>query len=170
MQATSQLLIVILIFSLCGCSKQGTPKPKDEGQEISAADHVDASELPASRNFLHKQFTVTNYSEFAFTLPPHIVNPTLRGNFRAFTKGSSGSASSKPADIDLILMNEQEFDDFVHGRPADATYEADSSPSQTLNYAVPPTHDRAQAYHLVFRNSGGSRVTVAEADFTVSFQ
>src|SRR5208282_2726095 len=75
-----------------------------EPQVMSAADYVDATVLPAPRNFLHKQFTVTNYSEFAFTVPPHIVNPTLRGNFRAFTKGNPDSTSPKPADIDLILM------------------------------------------------------------------
>jgi hypothetical protein len=131
---------------------------------------VDATVLPAPRNFLHKQFTVTNYSEFAFTVPRHSVNPTLRGNFRAFTKGSSGSTSSKPADIDLMLMNEQEFDDFVRGRPGDVTYEADSSHNQEVNYAIPPTHDQAQTYHLVFQNSSRQRITFVEADFTVSFE
>src|SRR5208282_4156542 len=141
-----------------------------EPQVMSAADYVDATVLPAPRNFLHKQFTVTSYSEFAFTVPPHIVNPTLRGNFRAFTKGNPDSTSPKPADIDLILMNGQEFDDFVHGRPGDATYEADSSHNQAVKYAIPPTHDRAERYHLVFQGAGRSRAIVVEADFTVSFQ
>ena len=139
-------------------------------QVTFAADHVDATPLPAPRRFLHAQFTVADYRGFAFTVPPHAVDPTLRGKFRAFTKGSSGSASSKPADIDLMVMSDGEFDDFVHGRSAEATYEADSSPNLRVKYAMPHTLDRARLYHLVFRNSGGSRTTFVEADFTVSFE
>jgi hypothetical protein len=140
-----------------------------ELQAMPSVDHVGATLLPPS-NFLHKQFTVTNYSEFAFTVPPHSGNPTLCGNFRAVAKENSRSTSAKPADIDLMVMNEEEFEDFVRGRSSAATYEADPSSNQTIKYAIPRTLNRAQCYHLVFRNSSQSRVSLVEADFTVSFQ
>jgi hypothetical protein len=148
----------------------GTQEPAAAPAGMAAADHVDATAMPVPNHFLHKRFSMTDSSEFAFTVPPHAVNPTLRGSFRAFTKGSSGSASSKPAAIDLMLMNEEEFDDFVHGRSYDASYEADSSPNLTVQYAMPHTLGRACVYHLVFRNSHGSRTSIVDADFTVSFQ
>lgn len=165
--------VVSPIMTLTG-KPAGTQKAADT-QEAAApagmapADHVDASLKPPD-HFLHKQFTVTDGSEFGFTVPPHAGNPILRGSFRAFTKDSSDSAGSKPAAIDLMVMNEEEFDDFVHGRSYDATYEADSSPNLTVQYAMPHTLDRARVYHLVFRNSRGSRTTLVVADFTVSFQ
>ena len=139
-------------------------------QGASAADHVDATRLPAPNHFLHKQFTLTDRSDFAFSVPPHIVNPILRGNFHAFAKDSLDSTNRKPANIDLALMNEREFKDFVHRRSGDATYEVDSSSSQAVNYAIPPTHDRLESYHLVFQGSGRSSATVVDADFTVSFE
>jgi len=145
-------------------AQAGAPAP----QGMSTVDHVDATMLPP-RNFLHKQFTVTNYSEFAFTVLPHSGNPTLRGNFRAVTKESSGSTSAEPADINLMVMNKEEFEDFVRGRSSDATYETDPSSNQMVKYALPHTLNRAQCYHLVFRNPSQSRVSV-EADFTVSFR
>jgi hypothetical protein len=144
------------------------PPPAPQG--TSAADHADATRLPAPNHFLHKQFTLTDRSDFAFSVPPHIVNPSLRGNFHAYAKDSPDSTNRKPANIDLALMNEREFEDFVQGRSADATYELDSSSSRTLNYAIPPTLDQPQRYHLVFLGSRRSSATVVDADFTVTFQ
>lgn len=148
----------------------GEQEGADEPQVMSAADHVDAMALPPPNRFLHKQFTVTSYSEFVFTVPPHTVHPTLRGNFRAFTQDAPESTTAKPAVIDLMVMNEEEFGEFVRGRPADFVYEADSSSNQTVKYTIPHTLDRAQTYHVVFRNPREPHATVVEADFTISFE
>jgi len=137
---------------------------------MSAADHVDATVLPAPNHFLHQQFSVTDYTEFRFEILPHSANPTLRGSFRAFTGDNSESPGSSPASISLMVMNEAEFKDFVRGRSDDATYEAEPSSNQTVQFAMPHALDRAQSYHLVFRNSGKSRAILVKADFTISYQ
>jgi len=147
-----------------------TQPPAPAPPSPSPADHVDATQLPAPNHFLHKQFTLTDRSDFAFSVPQHIVNPSLRGSFRAFTKNNPDSTNRKPAKIDLALMNEQEFEDLVHGRSGAATYEVESSSSQAVNYAIPPTHDRPERYHLVFQGSRRSSVAVVDADFTVTFE
>ena len=147
-----------------------TPAPAAAPPAISLADHVAGTALPGPNHFLHGQFTVTNSSEFAFSVPPHVVNPVLRGGFRAFAKSSLDSTSPTPANVDMVLMNDRQFADFTHGRPCDATFDADSSSNQTVNYAMPPTHDQEERYHLVFQRTGTAGAIVVKADFTVSFQ
>ena len=136
----------------------------------TSADHVVGTALPVADHFLHRQFTVTNGSDFVFTVPAQVVNPRLRGNFRAFTKAAPPLTTPEPAEIDLMLMNQRQFEDFVSGRSADAAFELDSSSSRTLTYAIPPTLGRPQRYHLVFLGSRRSSTTVVDADFTVTFQ
>jgi len=150
-------------------SKAAPEKP--QLKKFHPADRVDISPFPEPNHFLHKVFAVRNYTQFPFVVPPNIVNPKLRGNYRSFIKGSGfDPARSKAADVDLALLNEQEFADFANGRPGSATYEIDSSHDQAVDYAVPPTHGHPQPYHLVFRNPARSGTRFVDADFTVSFE
>lgn len=135
----------------------------------SELDHVDLSELPAPQNFLRKRFAVTEYKEFAFTIPPHAASPTLQGSYRAFAK-SAKSTSREPAAVELMLMNEEEYSAFVHQRSVAVTYATDPSPGQTVAFPLKSTLGQAQQYHLVFNNSEGSKTKFVDADFTVSFE
>jgi hypothetical protein len=145
------------------------PVDTDEPKFLLVADHADTTPHPPANHLVHKQFVVNPYCEFPFIVPAHIVNPTLRGNFRAFANDSANAADSPPR-VDLMLMNEQQFHDFVRGRQCNIGYQAKLSSSQSVNLAIPATHDRAQAYHLVFRNPSGTGLTSVNADFTVSFE
>lgn len=146
------------------------PEDNYNPPSTSQADHVDISKLPGPRNFLHKRFAVTSYADFPFTLPPHSVSPRLQGSFHSFTKDSPGPGV-QPANVELLLMNDQEFNNFVHQQPGDATYAADPAPQQTVDFALKSTLDQPQKYHLVFHNSpGGTKTKLVAADFTVSFE
>jgi hypothetical protein len=126
------------------------------------------SERPKS--VLHKVFPVKKYAQFAFVAPPHQGNARLRGLFRSFAKrGDPDSTSDGTADVDLMLLNEQEFNEFLHGQPQSVTYELDSAHDQKVDWRVPTTYEEPQTYHLVFSNSGGTKIKFVEADFTVSF-
>jgi len=139
--------------------------------EAHPNDHVALDGPAKPKNFLHAVFPVANYSQFVFVVPPHQTNPKLHGNFRSFTNpGDPDSSSNNAANVDLMLLNEQEFDDFVHGRPGNATYELDSSHSQMVEYVVPSTRDQAREYHLVFQTSSGGTKIFVKANFTVSFE
>jgi len=134
-------------------------------------DHVALDGPAKPKNFLHAVFPVANYSQFVFVVPPHQMSPRLHGDFRSFTNpGDPDSSSNNAANVDLMLLNEQEFDDFVHGRPGNATYELDSSHSQIVDYVVPATRDQAREYHLVFQTSSGGTKIFVKANFTVSFE
>jgi len=150
-------------------AQAGSQEPAAVSAE-TGTDHVEGTALPVPEHFLHRQFTVTDRSDFVFTVPAQVVNPHLRGNFRAFTKATAQAITSEPADVDVMLMNERQFQEFVLGRSADAAFELDASSSRTLNYAIPATLGRAQRYHLVFLGSRRAGATVVDADFTVTFQ
>src|SRR5271170_3596913 len=125
-----------------------------------------------SKNLVHGVFPVNKYTQFAFVVPPRQGYPRLQGDFRSFTKRREpDSTSDKTADVGLLLLNEQEFNDFLQGRPGSTTYELDPAHDQTVDWRVPVTYDQPQQYHLVFNNSdGGPKTKYVKADFTVSFQ
>jgi hypothetical protein len=130
--------------------------------------HVEAK----PEHFLHRVFSLSDHTQFSFVIPPHQANTRLRGTFRSFTKRSDpDSTSDRTADVDLLLLNEQEFNEFQHGQPQSVTYELDSSHNQLVDWRVPMTYGEPQTYHLIFGNSeGGARIKFVEADFTVSFE
>lgn len=169
MKRSSEWLLVIVLSLLgCGCSKkeaqrEEAPKPFDRPVDYG-------SETP--KDLLHSVFPVDKYAQFAFEVPPHQGNARLHGDFRSFTKRSDpDSTSNKAADVDLMLLNEKEFNEFLHGRLESATYELDPAHNQLVDWRVPASFDEPQQYHLVFSNSaGGTRTKFVKANFTVSFQ
>ncbi len=158
---------------LKGQAKASTTKPDEFiPQEPLLIDH--RLDLPSvePKSVLHKIFSVSKYAQFAFVVPPHEGNAKLRGTLRSFTKRRDpDSTSGSIADVDLMLLNDQEFQDFLHGQPQTATYELDSVHNQMVDWRVPTTYADPQTYHLVFSNSGsGTKTKFVEADFTVSFE
>jgi hypothetical protein len=140
-------------------------------QKALPVDHSDYLEAGKPRSFLHKVFSLNKNADFGFEIPPHQWNARLRGNFRSFTKRSSpDSTSDRTADIDIVLLNEQEFNNFLHGQPPNVTYELDSAHSQIIDWRIPTTYGDPQVYHLIFCNSGRTKTKFVEADFLVSFE
>ena len=137
-----------------------------------AVDRVVRSGPKPPAHFLHRTFPVKTYQPFEFSVPPQSFNARLQGNFRAFIIGSNGSnVSDENANVEVLLLNEQEFDDFTHGRQSTATYSVDAGYNQIVECALPATRDEARKYYLVFRNPrGGAKTKFVDADFTASFE
>jgi hypothetical protein len=157
---------------------KGPAKPvptKLEAEELTRepqpTDHPVYLHSEKSKKLLHSVFSVNKYAQFVFVIPPHQGYARLHGDFRSFTKrGDLDSTSDKTADVDLMLLNEQEFNDFQHGRLSSATYEIDPAHNQMVDWGIPSSYDQPQQYHLVFSNSdGGPRTKFVKADFTVTF-
>jgi len=133
--------------------------------------HIDLpSEKP--RKLLNKVFPINKYVQFAFVVPPHQSNTRLRGAFRSFTKRRDpDSTSGSTAGLDLMVLDDQQFQAFLHGQPQTAAYELDSVHEQEVDWRVPTTYADPQTYHLVFSNPGSAtKIKFVEADFTVSFE
>lgn len=159
-------LMSALLLVVGGCSRKQEPQ-----EAVAAVDRIVASTPRPPNNFLHKTFPVTAYVKFEFEVPPHVINPRLHGSFQSFVKGSGGLISNESANVDMLLLNENEFEEFARGRQGSATQTVDPSYSQAVDFALSSTLGEPEKYYFVFRNSpGGSRTKIVKADFTVSFE
>jgi hypothetical protein len=181
MKALFALLTIISLLLGCACSKRevpGTKRPNvDQSQEVRPDEplepltvtpvHVEAQ---PPENFLHTVFSVSNYTQFSFVAPPHQDNTRLHGTFRSFIHRNDPNFSDSTANVDVMLLNDREFNEFLHGPSQSVTREVDSAHNQTVDWQIPRTYGEPQTYHLVFSNSGsGAKTKFVEADFTVSF-
>jgi hypothetical protein len=119
---------------------------------------------PASgpNHFLHQRFSLRSYQGFAFEVPAHAIHPMLHGGFKS-------SAGGQNADIELLLLNQQEFDEFIHGRPGSATFTAEASDGGEVDWSLRSSVAEALKYYLVFRNPAARpRTTLVDANFTVN--
>jgi len=152
-----------------GAEPQQAQAPEDRPvPKPHPSDHIAESPVGTSSAIVRKTFAVSAPAKFSFEIPPHAASPQLHGTFRSFVAGVQSSDES--ADIDLLLMNGEQFADFQRGQPADTIYSVDSSHDQDVSFGLAATLDHPVQYYLVFRNSAGSPAKkVVQADFQVDF-
>jgi hypothetical protein len=146
------------------------PQMSEELIEVSTplpADHVTLDPTPPQNNFLHKRFALKNYGEFTFIVPPYQASPRLHGFFRSWAEGGS---TKDAINVDLLLLNDREFEDFRGGRAGNSTYAVEATHNQAVDFAIASTTGAKRLYHLVFRIPDRSRNAVVDADFTLSFE
>jgi hypothetical protein len=103
-------------------------------------------------------------------IPAHQSNAKLHGVFRSFTKRDDPDSSDRTADVDLLLLNDEEFNQFQNGQPQSVTYELNSAHNQMIDWWIPATRAEAKTYHLVFINSANDvKLKFVQADFTLTF-
>jgi hypothetical protein len=142
----------------------------------SASDHAsDDTPVGTSKALLHKTFNVAGIVDLPFDLPAHASTAQLRGTYRSFLPHSgvqpAGERSDdRAADVEFLLLNEQQYADLLNGRPGDALFSADDTSNGEVNFSLPPTFVQPAKYYLVFRNSSrGGAKRVVQADFRIDF-
>jgi hypothetical protein len=154
-------------FFVTSCEKK---KPRAEEAVVLPMDRVAASPASSSQSVLHKSFSLTTSASFPFEIPAHTVMPHLHGNYKSFVKQLAVQANDESANIDFLIVNEDQYADFIHGHSGEALFSADASHDQDVDFSLPASQDRAQKYYLVFRNSpGGSAKKLVQADFSLDF-
>ena len=134
-------------------------------------DHSVSVEPGKPTHFLHNVFPLNRRAQFALLIPAHQNNARLHGTFRSFTKRNDPDSSDRSADIDLLLLSDEEFNQFQNGQPQSVTYELNSAHNQMVDWWVPATRAEAKTYHLVFINSADEvKVKFVQADFTLTFE
>jgi hypothetical protein len=163
MKVTCILTMGLLL--LCACSKKEAHKRnKDPLNQVSSA----PAEAP--RHFLHKSFKVDTYVKFPFDVPAHAFNPKLQGSFKSYLAGKSPDSGDDSSNVDFLLMNAEEFDDFAHNRSSAVRYSIGAAHRQDVDYSLPATLEDPVKYFIVFRNSGvNAPPRMVDADFTLSF-
>jgi hypothetical protein len=132
---------------------------------LQPMDHA-SSTAPLADKYLRATFPLKKSAQFTFVIPPHTVSPRLHGSFQSSLRHSA-SDDPKEAQIELMLLSAQQYDDFIHGRPGDSTFELQSS-SHTVDFLLPAAHDQPQEYHLVFRDPAERPKLFVKAEFAVN--
>jgi hypothetical protein len=136
----------------------------------SALDHVGDSPVGTSAAVLNKTFRIATVVDSPFEIPAHAASPQLRGTYHSFVQPQGTASSDDSADVEFLLLNQQQYTDFLNRRPSDALFSADSAHNGEVHVSLPPTRDHPAKYYLVFRNSSPSEGKKAvQADFRVDF-
>jgi hypothetical protein len=134
--------IATVVIPLAVLKKQAEASAKPvvvETREPQTVDHPVYRLSEEPKNFLHRVFPVKKYAQFEFVVPPHQGHPTVHGVFQSFTnRDDPDSTSDKTADVDLMLLNEQEFDQFRRGQLESTTYDLDPAYNQTVDGECQP--------------------------------
>lgn len=132
------------------------------------ADHVGGSVVGSIVPVLHRTFRVRSAVQLAFIVPAHAASPHLRGTYESFVKGLG--ADGADADVEFLVLNDQQFADFISKRAGESTFSAVDAHSQEVNATLPPTINQPEKYHLIFRNnSRGPERKFVQADFRMEF-
>ena len=160
------LLATMLLLAANACEKKKVPT-----EEIPLpADRVSRSPVETSQTVLHKTFTVTTSDSFPFEIPAHAAIPHLRGNYKSFVKRIEAQSNDDTANVEFLILTEEQNIDFANGHFGEALFSADASHDQDVNVSLPASRDLPKKYYLIFRNPpGGEKRKIIQADFTLDF-
>jgi hypothetical protein len=158
------VLIAIFFLAVEACSKQPPPPPV-----TTAAPHRAApSPVGTTQTVLQKTFNLKDSATFPFEIPADAVQPHLHGIFESFT-GQAHAASDDSANIDFLVLNEEQQTAAENNRASEAMFSVEASHNQAVNLDLPPSMNHSAKYYLVFRNPDAKTSKVVEANFRVDF-
>jgi hypothetical protein len=147
-------------------SRCATPSCKPTEMDMVVRD----SPVGTSTPILHKTFDVGALVKLPFEIPPHSANPQLRGSYRSFLPKGRMPGDETSADVEFLLLNQQQYDTFFSGHESGVIFSAPDSHNQEVNAGLPPTFAQPARYYLVFRNnSPANGKKLVQADFRVDF-
>jgi hypothetical protein len=149
-------------------AKANKPAEDRAPSKLVPSDLIAPSPVGTSGVILHKTFSVATAATFSFLIPAHAVSPQLHGRYQSFIR-QAGQSSEEAADIDFLLMNEEQHANFLSGQPADVLFSVDASHDQEVNFGLPASQNHPAKFYLVFRNSPSEGKKIVQADFTVDF-
>ena len=114
------------------------------------------------RRLIHRRIPVKYAQSISFVIPAQASHPRLHGRFVA--SGGSGA-------IDIMLMNPQEFDQFIHYQEVTVGFSQNGSSRGQISWTIGATYRDPQKYYLVFHSAEETaNPTWVDADFTLSFE
>ena len=150
-------------------AKAGVESFESDARKPNPADPRGGSGVGSSIPLLNRTFRVRKAVQLPFEVPAHAATPRLNGGYRSFLKPGAETGEAE-AEIELLVLNERQYREFLANRTGEAVFTAEQSSDQQVNAYLPPTLDRPQSYHLVFlNNSKGPERKFVEADFHVEF-
>ncbi|HEY6185870.1 MAG TPA: hypothetical protein VIW67_26750 [Terriglobales bacterium] len=156
-------LVAFILLALIGCNRS-QPKPEETTPMVQSV-------VPPEQHIVHKTFSVQKYESFEIAIPAHCLHPRLHGNFKSFRYGEQGNRSSdEAANVDVLLLDEQQFKVFSSGPLEEGTRSAQNTHDQEIDWALPASYNDDRKFYLVFNNATGKPKTkMIDADLTLSF-
>lgn len=158
------ILIAAFLLTLAGCTKE----PPPQAAAVVPSDHVAPSPVGTNQTVLQKTFSLKASATFPFEIPAHAAQPHLHGIFESFV-GQLHGTSDDSANVDFLIMNEEQQAAFASNRPGEAMFDVEASHNQAINFDLPASMNQPVKYYLVFRNPQGKGSKVVEANFRVDF-
>jgi hypothetical protein len=164
----SFLLIAVAAVALPGCNHASKQQPADHSP---SGDRVSQAPPAAPQPVAHGLIKVDKFQKFPFDVPPHVIAPRLLGEFSSFMQGSGGARiSDESADVELMVMTEAQYDDFVHKRGAQSVDAVEPSHNHGVKITLPSSQDEPVRYYVVFRRTTDAKKPVwVNADLTADF-
>lgn len=146
-----------------------TPQPVSH--QLTAEDHIEDSPVGSSSQIVKKTFPLARAVQFSFEIPPHAATPKVHGTFRSFVQQGLGpSADDSASNINVLLMNEQQYAEFSSGREPDVLFITDASHYQDIDFELSPSQNQPVKYHLIFRSAPSTAPRkIVQADVAVDF-
>jgi hypothetical protein len=161
------LALTTIALALLSCNKG----PKHDLNEDSSLDHVSQGPRLPPQRVTHGTSKLDKYEKFSFQVPPHALTPRLRGDFASFMQGQGGARiSDESADVELLVMTEEQYDAFSHRRSAESFYAIEPSHDHGVSISLPTTQSDGVHYYVVFRRTtDGKNPVWVTADLSVEF-
>jgi|SRR5208282_1581011 hypothetical protein len=155
-----------MLLASAACTKDAPPAA---ASTIAPSEHVAPSPVGTTQTVLEKTFNLKTTATFPFEIPAHAAEPHLHGIFESFV-GQVHRASDDTANIDFLILNEEQQQDFSSGRESETMFSVEGSHNQAVNFDLPASLGHAAKYYLVFRNPAeGKASRVVEANFHVDY-
>jgi hypothetical protein len=158
-------MLAALLVEVVACTRPAPPTANN----IVPSDRVAPSPVGTTQTVLQKTFNLRSSATFPFEIPAHSAQPHLHGIFESFA-GQVHGASDETANIDFVILNEEQLADSASNRASEAMFSVEASHNQAVNFDLPPSLNHPVKYYLVFRDpEGGKGGKVVEANFRVDF-
>lgn len=161
------LAALIAVFLLAGeaCTKEAPPP----AQTAVRPERVAPTPADTVLTVLQKTFNLKGTATFPFEIPAHAAQPHLHGIFES-TAGPARGQSGDEANIDFLIMNEEQETDFANNRESETLFAVEATHNQAINFDLPPSMSQPVKYYLVFRSPEKSKESkVVQANFRVDF-
>jgi len=165
------IILTVTALSLATGSACNRGPKRETDDNGSSLDRVSQAPQLAPQPITHGMSKVQKFVKFPFEVPAHVVAPRVAGEFSSFIQGAGGARiSDESADVELMIMNEEQYGAFEQKTSAESVYAVEPSHDQEVNITLPSTQDAAMRYYAVFRRtSEGKRPIWVKADLTADF-
>jgi hypothetical protein len=164
-----RLIRLLLLLGLVAVLVYGTRfYQKKTAHQVEPLYRIEPSPVGTNQTVLQKTFSLKKSASFPFEIPAHAVRPNLHGTFDSFV-GEEHGGSDDAANLDFLILSDEQYADFVSGRPGEALFSVEASHSQNVNFDLPAALDHPKKYYLVFRASDAGPKRVVKADFSLDF-